>query len=161
MIAVIDYGLGKTNIDEKGYRYGIIHQNEVLQAWCDSSEPVYYYVCPECEHEIGEDYQDICPNCNKEFDDLEFDYLEPLNFTFEDSEYSAFSDDYGDIMILKSPYFTYAQFCSPCAPGAIYLMNNVNPNENNKGYCFGHDWFESGKAPYPIYSVKTGKTVNP
>lgn len=27
-------------------------------------------------------------------------------------------------------------------------------------YCFNHDWFDSGKAPYPVYSVKTGELVH-
>lgn len=30
-----------------------------------------------------------------------------------------------------------------------------------KTYCVGHDWFEDGKAPYPVYSVATGELVAP
>ena len=30
-----------------------------------------------------------------------------------------------------------------------------------RAFCFGHDWFEEGKAPYPVFSVATGKRVRP
>lgn len=145
----IDYGNGILNIDiETGIRYGVIHQSEVFQAWAESSDP--YYGSPE---EINEE-------------------TEPCGFTLDDGEYLARSDEQGDIFVLKSPYFTYAKFCSPCAPGAVYLTNPIQgpishhtqmtwgtPVGNNRGYCFGHDWFEDGKAPYTVYSVETGKEV--
>jgi len=35
-------------------------------------------------------------------------------------------------------------------------MRRATPNAC---YCFGHDWFEDGKAPYPVYSVETGELV--
>jgi hypothetical protein len=28
-------------------------------------------------------------------------------------------------------------------------------------YCLGHDWFEDGKAPYPVYRVDNGELVLP
>ena len=62
----IDYGRGQVNIDHtNNIRYGVISQNEVLQAWADESEPIYFYVCPECEHEFGYDFPEVetCPNC--------------------------------------------------------------------------------------------------
>lgn len=135
----IDYGLGKTNIDKNGIRYGVIHQNEVLQAWCDSSEPYY-----------GKDF---------DHDDPSNDYVDPISFFIDDAEYSAESDDSGDIFITKSPFYTNAQFCSPCAPGAGYLMSPCA--DGPKTYCFGHDWYDNGKAPYPVYSVETGKLIKP
>ena len=154
----IDYGLGKTNIDENGIRYGVIHQNEVLQAWCDSSEPYYIYCCPHCGSELKKGYEaKKCPSCHKKIREEDFDCLEPFNFFINDEEYIAESDDYGDIMILKSPYYTLCQFCSPCAPGAGYIMSPLK--DGVKTYCFGHDWFESGKAPYPMYDIKTDKVV--
>jgi hypothetical protein len=145
----IDYGRGQTNIDTStGIRYGVISQHEVLQAWADSSEGVY----PECP-DHGADCPDDC--------DYNNDISDPIGFEYNDDGYEASCGDDGDIFITKSPYFTYAQFCSPCAPGAGYLMNPVEPDPDNKCYCFGHDWFEGGKAPYPVYSVKTGKLVEP
>jgi len=143
--AGIDYGLGKTNIDrETGIRYGVIPFNVVCQVWCDESEGFY----PEIEEEEECGF-DCC--------------IEPLGHKYNNEGYKAIqSNDNCDIFIEKSPYFTYAQFCSPCAPGACYLPNHLEgPSDNNKCYCFGHDWFDDGKAPYPVYSVETGKLVSP
>ena len=142
----IDYGLGQTNIDKNtGIRYGVIHQNEVLQAWCDSSVPVY--PCNTCENKLDD----------PDFDDC--DFCEPIGHEINDNDYRAGSDSYGDIFIIKSPYYTRAQFCSPCAPGACYLTNPCEDGE--KAYCFGHDWFENGKAPYPVYRVLDNKLIEP
>jgi hypothetical protein len=187
----IDYGNGLVNIDqETGVRYGVISQHEVLQAWADSSEPLYVYTCPYCGNELKKGQEaKRCNACHKRIDpDRDFDMLEPLAFTLNDGEYQAQCGDDGDIFILKSPYFTRCAFCSPCAPGAGYLMS---PREKGvKAYCFGHDWFDrsetckecygtgniglethidchkcggSGEidlgAPYPVYRVDTGEVV--
>ena len=66
-----------------------------------------------------------------------------------------------NLWVLESPYFTYAQFCSPCAPGACYLNSPLGePAEANKCYCLGHDWFNADSpCPYPVYSIKTGELV--
>ena len=141
----IDYGMGQVNVDkETGIRYGVISQNEVLQAWADSSEA--YYPCKECEYRPGPDDEPCEAMC------------EPSSFYIDDKEYSAECGEMGDIFITKSPYYTKAQFCSPCAPGACYLMNPCEGGE--KAYCFGHDWFEDGKAPYPVYLVKDDSLVD-
>lgn len=155
----IDYGMGATNIDNSGIRYGVINQSHVLQAWADESEPFYGVAyCSECDNKISID-MDRCPKCLKDIED-EFDYAEPIGFFYEGDGYIAESDSYGDIFIAKSPYYTYAQFCSPCAPGACYLGNPLEtPDENNKCYCFGHDWFEDGVAPYDVYDITTGEII--
>jgi len=140
----IDYGLGNTNIDRNtGIRYGVIHQNEVLQAWCDSSEAKY--PCDTCE--LNNEDKDVfgCDGC------------EPIALEIDDNDYCAASDSYGDIFIIKSPYYTRARFCSPCAPGACYLTDPCDDGE--KAYCFGHDWFDSEKAPYPVYRVSDDTLV--
>jgi hypothetical protein len=141
----IDYGAGQTNRGVSGIRYGVISQNQVLQAWADSSEG--HYPCRDCQFEQGDD------NCQYQCCDAVSHYI-------DDDEYQAESDDYGDIFITKAPYYTYAQFCSPCAPGACHLENPLSePDNDNKCYCFGHDWFEEGIAPYTVYDVKTSKVV--
>jgi len=193
----IDYSLGKSNFDpDNGIHFGCISQNEVLQAWCDSSEPEYIYCCPYCDHEHAESFiqrlgnevqYSFCRNskCKHKLTSEDFQEIEPIGFNIDDGEYKAFSDDTGDIMIIKSPYYTYAQYCSPCAPGAGYLMNWFKPDyplnkaskedipyswgiEYNrqaeaagfpKVYCFGHEWFDNGTAPYPVFSVETGELV--
>ena len=84
---------------------------------------------------------------------------EPLSHFLDDGEYKAeqCGDDV-DIFIFKSPYYTRAQFCSPCAPGAGYLRS---PCENGpKTYCFGPDWFDDYRpCPYPVYRVDNDECI--
>ncbi len=162
--AGIDYGLGRTNIGPKGIRFGVIPQNDVGQAWFDTAEPDYGDpTCPKCGNKANKarkaDYH--CSGCKYHFDSDEAFSDEPVGgYKVDDGEYKATCGSDGDIFILESPYFTYAQFCSPCAPGACYLRNPLEtPVEANRAYCFGPDWFEDNKAPYPVYSVETGKLI--
>ena len=164
----INYGLHDTNRDNTaGIRYGVISQNEVLQAWADSSEANYGEpTCPECGNTVVEPNIDVttpdgiidaearesyaeyekfgcnawaCDNCKMLFDSEHVYSDEPHSFYIDDGEYQAECGEDGDIFITKSPYFTYAQFCSPCAPGACYLLNELDaPCEDNKCYCFGN-----------------------
>jgi len=92
---------------------------------------------------------------------------------YHDDEYDLSTDAYADLWVLKSPFFTYAQHCSPCAPGAVSLSEPLgvdaaalrispkarNQFSDNRGYCLGHEWFMEKKAPYPVFSVATGKQV--
>jgi len=167
--AGIDYGGGITNIDTKtGIRYGVISQNEVLQAWTARSEPYYGLPddieCPKCKtttsaENWGDDVE--CTQCGNIFEaELDDDdYAEPISFFLDDDEYKAECGEDGDIFITASPYYTVCEFCSPCAPGAGYIKNTRK--DGVKAYCFGHDWFDDGKAPYPVYSVQIGKRVKP
>jgi hypothetical protein len=178
----IDYGLGKTNVDTKnGIRYGVIHQHEVLQAWADSSEP--YYPCEECdkawdleqEDDTGlwyitginadpgpfETEDDARDYMDDKTDAFGCDFCEPLSWYYNKDGYQADQDSMGDIFITKSPYYTRAAFCSPCAPGACYLTDPCKDGE--RAYCFGHNWFydtETGKAPYPVYRVADDTLVD-
>jgi len=178
----VDYGNGVTNIDtESGIRYGVIPQHEVGDLWYEESEmECDYPTCPYCEEEallyddlpmgiqeiVDEEYEYdgtafeyVCHICKRVFS--AGDSFIPTYFSYEEDGYCAVqNEDDTDIFILKSPYFTYAQFCSPCAPGAIYITNSLqNKMENNRGYCFGPEWFEGGTAPYTIYSVETGEEI--
>lgn len=160
-----------------GIRYGMIPANDIGQAWYDSAEPDYGDPhCPKCGKEVkaakGEysryehakyecdDY--VCHACKYVFGSDSAYSEESQGEYVDDGEIKAFSDDSGDVWVTFSPYFTYAQFCSPCAPGACYLRNPLNtPSNANRAYCLGHDWFEDGTAPYPVYSVETGELVTP
>lgn len=176
----IDYGLGQSNIDhETGIRYGVISQNEVLQAWADESEADYGKPsCPKCGNEACAidddrvpDFEDAddsegwnlegndhaCPRCKYVFDSDEAYGDEPNGFTFDGDGIVAQSGSDGDIFILKSPFYTRAQFCSPCAPGAVYLTNPVA--DGPRAYCFDHSWFDDGKAPYPVFRVSDDSEV--
>lgn len=164
----IDYGrIGNTNRNtETGIRYGVIHQGEVLQAWADSSEADYGDpACPECGETVTDDTTGgdfYCEHCERAWYSEDCCSDEPLEFTLDDGKYVC-SQGGGDcdIFIIRSPYFTYCNLCSPCAPGAGYLVQTVPPDPDNRAYSFGHDWFEDGKAPYPVYSVETGELVLP
>jgi hypothetical protein len=160
----IDYGFKQTNISPTGIRYGVIPINSVYQSWYDSAIPQYGNYCPYCGNEpkFGNDihYMKRCPSCCNKLDDFSFMEKEAICHFLDDGEYKAHDDSQGDIFIILSPYFTYAQFCSPCAPGACYLTSFLDePIQDNKCYCFGHDFFYEGKAPYPVYSVETGEKV--
>ena len=162
----IDYSLGRgANQDPAtGIRYGVISQHSIPY-WYEASEA--HYPGPFCPH-CGEDLEtddpeslESCPHCKEEFEGVEEFYAEEASsFTYEGEGLameSAF--DNTEVFVLKSPYFTYAQYCSPCAPGAGNL-NSPCP-DGPKTFCPGHDWFEDEKAPYPVYSVETGKEVFP
>lgn len=142
----IDYGMGLSNIDyETGIRYGVISIHEVLQAWADESEGVYACTeCPEYDHEKKECKEDF-PDCT------------PFMYEYDENGFHAEQIDETDIFITKSKYYTLCGYCSPCAPGAGYLTSEGDI----KAYCFGHDWFEDGRAPYKVYSVETGEEVLP
>ena len=164
----IDYGNGLTNIDEEtGIRYGVISSHEVLQAWADNSEA--QFACDECPD-------------NKEDEECGGD-CDPYAYEYNEDGYQAFQQqDDVDIMITKSPFYTYCKFCSPCAPGAGYLMDYFKmsdemPRDENlplggyaahavasgytKAYCFDHEWFDSGRAPYVVFNVETDEVVQP
>lgn len=202
--AGIDYGMGTANRDKtNGIRFGVLPLHEVTQAWCDGSEPDYGDpTCPDCggklkdSGEVDEADKDYhCEHCNESLWSEQCFGEEALSFDYDKEGYKASQlGNNPDIFITRSPYFTYAQFCSPCASGACYLLNplvaeeftvtdndvqngnNIHPDtgeplaagkyvtqlpDGNRAYCFGHDWFDGGKAPYPVYSVETGELVEP
>ena len=140
----IDYGRGRANVDPKtGIRFGVIPQNALLQAWADESEPVY--------PERNED--DECSACEQTDECM----CEPDGWLYSHEGYYAHCGEDGDIFIERSPYYTHAAYCSPCAPGACYLLS---PHEDGaRAYCFGPDWFYDDPAPYPIYRVSDGVRV--
>lgn len=168
----IDYGLGRTNIDrETGIRYGVIPMNSLAHWAYESFEPDYGDPhCPECGQQVyppdeiasadldaGQDFR--CINCHKNYWSNECYGEEMIGSDLDDGEYKAHEGSDGDVFVLKSPYYTRAQFCSPCAPGACHLENPTSDGE--KAYCFGHDWFEDGIAPYPVFRVSDDSPVEP
>lgn len=99
------------NIDPKtGIHYGIIPVNK-LQPWVhDELEP--FYPCEHCEKE------------NK----LDCEFCEPISWYYKDNELEFELDQQNDIWIFKSPYITYCDECSLCAPNAGYITD-----QNKKG----------------------------
>jgi hypothetical protein len=161
MNAGIDYGFGKTNIaNETGIRFGVIPVNKVCQAWSDSSEGVYEFYCPHCGNRLETNEDQICEQCEKEISESDFWDIEAACFLYEEDNYKAYqSQNSTDIWIEKSPYYTICEFCSPCAPGAGYILNSCK--NGIRAYCFGHDWFENGKAPYKVYRISDNTEVLP
>ena len=141
-------GGGLSNLDPKtGIHYGVIPAKD-LESWYDLCEALV----------SGHDLE------------MANELQEPINFVYEDDGgyvCSQEADSYAsgdDVFVVKSPYFTFAPFCSPCAPGAVYLRDafDLGANDNDlrpRGYCFGHEWFEGNIAPYPVYEVATGALV--
>lgn len=181
----IDYsGPGATcNRDnETGIRYGILPANDLPYVW-DSFEADYGpATCPKCGEpakdacEIPEDLDTTewehsrgcddwyCESCRYIFSGDEAYPDEPAGWICTDEEYpGSFVDSSNDVWCVKSPYYTFAQFCSPCAPGACYLENYLEPGTGAKAYCFGPDCFDQSDEyralPYPVYSVATDELL--
>ena len=158
---MIDYGMGKTNIDtETGIRYGVISQNSVAGEALDCLEYDYQFSCPQCGNETlvpskskkyGHDY--YCQSCYTWHDAEDCYGEEPTGFHSNDSDYIVTNCLDNDLMVIKSPYYTYARYCSPCVPGA---GNLDSPDLENgvMAYCLGLDWFdEYSPCPYTIHQV--------
>lgn len=149
----IDYGRGLTNIDHKtGIRYGVIPVSDII---FEDFEPVYILSCDNCGYDNDCEYGQTCPNCGNtiEYDDFQ----DPIALQYITEEYRMFTDsDCIDVFIEKSPYYTYASFCSPCAPGVCYLRDAIKNDrpENNKCYCLPPEFFKNEKTPYIVYEVK-------
>jgi len=156
----IDYGNGQTNIDKKnGIRYGVIPAQDLGQSWYDDSESDYGDPhCPHCGEELNTDNLEDCPHCGEEIDDADCYGESPLSWFVKTDKLTATQsgDDY-DIFVISSEFYTRAPFCSPCAPGACYLRDADPMGE--LCYCFGHEWFDHGKAPYPVYRVADDSLV--
>jgi len=167
----LDYSLGKSNFDtETGIHFGVISQNSINLDCTEDFEYDYGKpTCPECGNEIkpsdevepdadwnnGKDY--ACADCQKCYWSESVYSEESLGWTYERDGYQLTDCLDNEIFVLKSPFYTFAQFCSPCVPGA---GNLDSPREDGpKTYCLGHDWFEDGKAPYPVYRVSDGTEV--
>lgn len=139
----IDYGRGQQNIDEHGIRYGIISANN-LQSWVWDMDwqQEEFIACPHCGEELSEDFdpaEQDCPGCEKvitEGEQYQVDGESPLMLQ-GDEALQVFVMPDGDIWFFESPYKVKAGFCSPCAPGAVYLMSG---DQDAVGYAPPPDW---------------------
>lgn len=111
----------------------------------------------ETLHHACGDY--ACDSCRILFDGEDAYSDEALGHGLDDGEYVGRVNDNGYLHLVRSPYYTLTQFCSPCYPGA---GNMDTPCITGiKTYCLREDWFEDQECPYPIWSCKTGKLVWP
>ena len=158
----IDYGLGKTNINTKtGIRFGIISVHSLHNCVYEDFEADYGNPnCPECGDDVEEsDQRDwYCPKCRKHWYSDHCYPEDPVSSTYDDGDLKMSLDNDNDVWVFQSPYYTLAQFCSPCAPGAGNL-ENFCPEGGAKTYCLGPDWFNDDKPPYTVYSVKDDSII--
>lgn len=166
--AGIDYGLSQSNRDLfTGIRYGVISQHSLSGEALSDMEPDYGDPsCPECGGEVtdsdgekGEDKDYWCENCHKVYWSDQVFGDEPINHVYEDGRYSLEDCLDSDVMVLRSPYYTYARFCSPCCPGAGDLDSPTIKSSGVKTYALGPEWFEDEKLPYPLYLVDNDELV--
>ena len=164
---------------ETGIRYGVISTHSLHEWLWDSIESDYgEATCPDCgntavdacatEIQSADWAQELtgewaCPRCETCFESDNAYPEEALGWSIDDGEYKVIDCLDSDAMVIKAPYFTYAHFCSPCVPGACSIESPIDAADISadtvKSYCFGHDWFDGGRAPYPVYSVESGELV--
>lgn len=166
---------------ETGIRNGVISQHSVNPDCLNDFEPDYGDPhCPECGGRVrdlsadpseatmdgtqpdpSEDWPQrshygcadyACESCKLTLDSSECfpDEVEGLG-NYDKDGYKLTDCLDSDIFVLDSPYYTYAQFCSPCVPGAGNLDSPMA--DGAKCYALGHDWFEGEIAPYPVWRV--------
>ena len=166
---------------ETGIRYGVISCNALHERFYEAQEMDYGKpTCPVCcnetvpvtdAHADWEQYtahgcsDHACETCKHTLDSSECFPDEAQGWHIDDGEYKVIDCLDSDAMVIKSPFYTYAQFCSPCVPGACSMdspiaAEDITP-DSVKSYCFGHDWFDGNIAPYPVYSVDTGAQILP
>ena len=155
----IDYGSGKSNVDTKtGIHFGVISMHSLTAFdWDCDTETVYVPRCPACGGELAESCETPlpCPHCEHDIRDGE-QYGDEPDATVLKGRYEGHLDSHGDMWLTQAPYYTHAQFCSPCAPGAGHLDNPCE--DGPRTYCFGADMYMAS-APYPVYSVATGELI--
>lgn len=165
----IDYGNGQTNIDiDTGIRYGVISSRALAShAWdeitSNGEDLDYRDFIESLQQDLSAAVKSVLTDYAAEFDSdaIAFEIIGNLDFDFESTgdctrylydvgglKFQVCSD--GDIFVLKSPFYTFADFCSPCAPGAGYLGSDGNV----KTYCLGPYWFDKhSPMPYRCFSL--------
>ncbi len=183
MHAGIDYGLGRTNLNkETGIRFGVIHSNQIdAEAASDfyskgddldfekhkrdlkeSLAAAIEKVLDEYNHERSNDSENLAEEI---VDHLDYDGYEGTGECqrtwYERDGYKISSNSRGELFVQESPFFTYAPFCSPCAPGACSIDEGCEDDSLPKAYCLNADWFGEDEfvCPYPVFEVGTGKQV--
>ena len=160
-----------SNQDEKGIHYGVIPKRDLFnhaeEFYENAKDMTYEGVIDEITEAITNlsDYldegtiEDLIKTATENFNDhYENDNARML---YEKDGYIIQGDcDDPDLFVIKSPFYTFAPPCSPCAPGAGYLMsatkiNPDGPNHPYKTYCLDDDWFDKeNPCPYTYLEVE-------
>lgn len=172
----LDYSLGRSNYNpDTNIHFGVISMHSVPYEYQEEFEQDYGPArCGKCGNpaidssDIPEEFEDAewnegkdyaCVQCERTFwSDEAFSY-ESIGWSYEREGYKLTNCLDSDIFVLDSPFYTFAQFCSPCVPGA---GNLESPCEDGpKTYCLSHDWFDNCAAPYRVYRVSDNTEVLP
>lgn len=180
-------GRTDTNKDkETGIRFGVISQHSIMpeafdDIWSKARDLSFESAVAEAKGKLKsavEDYvrdsrleetvESLWAEVEQDFSDS-YDDCGERSWLYEAEGYKLADCLTMDVFVLKSPFFTFAQFCSPCVPGACNLDSPLGTEEkptdchlapsDNRCYCLGHDFFENGKAPYLVFSVATGEEI--
>lgn len=175
--AGLDYSLGRSNFNsETGIHFGVIAMNSINLDCTEDFEYDYGKPsCPKCGTEVkasdevsdededgnslewhnGKDF--ACVDCQECFWSDRCFGDEAIGWSYQGDGYKLADCLNNDIFVLASEYYTLAQYCSPCVPGAGNLDSPCD--EGVKTYCLGHDWFEDGHAPYHVFRVADDSEV--
>lgn len=179
----IDYGqMAPSNRDANGIHYGVISQNSVqsealddIYHGSDSRDIGFENWQRSTIQELRDALRGVLEQCAStaqanRFVDCAIDAIESdlgelyesddsHDFFYERNGYEIVQCLDNDLFVLASPFYTHAQFCSPCVPGAGNLDSPCDSGP--KTFCLGHDFFDGGKAPYTVRSVANGSVVQP
>jgi hypothetical protein len=94
------------------------------------------------------------------FDGIEQDFNDQYQedndtYRYERDGYVLETSSLG-IYVTRSPYYTFAAFCSPCCPGAGDLDSpRLTAESGVKTYCLGPEWFDDEHATmlYTAFNV--------
>lgn len=171
--------------ESTGIHYGVISQHSIGPEALDeiyhgphSTDLAYENWKEQLKAEIksaAEDYMNsrqlerFVEHC-MDWDDIGESYQgDEIDPRYEEAGYVVNKCLDADLFVIKSPFYTYAPECSPCVPNAgnldsatkqqlavdVALHEVFGEKGLLKSYCFGHDWFETGFAPYPVFKVGT------
>ncbi|MFA5760499.1 MAG: hypothetical protein WC877_01900 [Dehalococcoidales bacterium] len=162
-------GINKYNEDEKGIHYGFYYGNkissEVLNDICMGDDLIYEENIEELKEAFKDTIREFCENNNLDSEhigmdnnDLLDDIIDQFNNNYQNDYHKyryekdgyiiEYSNDSDDLIVIKSPYWTFRGFCSPCAPNGCYLGSDGNI----PSYCLDKDFFDEWiECPYDEY----------
>lgn len=143
----------------------------LVDNWYEWSNAVIDDRCPSCGSDrvaltdvVHVSY--FCSGCKTNFTSDESEESEVVGRVYKTIQYKAEQHEEGqNIIITHSPYYTWAMLCSPCYPNAGDIDSSIaaviDAQSGYKTYCFGHNWFENGIAPYPLIRVSDNRVMSP
>jgi len=152
-----------SNQDDKGFHFGVIPKNNLFNCaetfYENAKDMSYAEVIDKIQEAITglSDYldegtiEDMVATATENFDENYQSDNAKLVYEFDGYILQSSNDD-TDLFVIKSPFYTLAKPCSPCAPGAGDLSSIENGNL--KTYCLDESWFdEENPCPYEYFEV--------